>query len=484
MRAQALLTYCTAAGRWVVFVTVLGSSIVAIDGTVVTIALPAMSADLDPSFSSLQWIITGYTLTLSALILIGGAAGDRYGRRRVFLLGVVWFGVASLLCALAPTTAFLIGARLLQGVGAALLTPASLAILESSFAKTDRSIAISAWAAFGAIAGALAPFVGGWLLALGSWRWLFLINVPLAALALVVGSRHIPEPSVLEPREPLDWTGAVLTVAFLGAGSYAIVEQSWWVAGAAAVVLAAFVFHERGTPHPLVPLGLLRNGQVAAISAVTFLVYGAITVFYFVLVLQLQVVADWSALSAGAATIPAALLTLLLGRRTGRLAQRVGARLPIAIGSLSCAVGSALALRIDSDASYPQVLTATSVLGLGIALLVPPLTSTAFSAVPARHVGLASGFNHAVARTASLVAIAAVPGVVGLHGQVLDDADRFARGYMNAMAICILLFSSGALCAWVGVDRPLRQRFASQPMHAEAGFEPHCAIRHGLRMDG
>src|SRR3954451_4557364 len=251
MATEELLTYRSAAGRWILLATVLGSALAAVDGTVVTIALPAIGADLDTSFVGLQWMVTGYALTLASLILVSGVAGDRYGRRRTFLVGVVWFTAASVLCAVAPTSALLIAARILQGVGGALLTPASLAILQSSFVPEDRGRAVGTWAGFSGIAGAIAPFAGGWLLSLGSWRWASPVNVPLACVVLAVSLRHLPESTDEDTADgPLDWWGAALTVGFLGLGTFAIIGRSWWAGAGALLGLVAFVLHEHRTPSP------------------------------------------------------------------------------------------------------------------------------------------------------------------------------------------------------------------------------------------
>ena len=456
MSTEHLLAYKSAAGRWVLLATVLGSALAAIDGTIVTIALPAIGADLGTSFVGLQWTVTGYTLTLASLILISGAAGDRFGRRRTFLLGVVWFTTASVLCAAAPTTALLIASRILQGIGGALLTPASLAILQSSFAPEDRGQAVGTWAGFSGVAGALAPFIGGWLLALGSWRWVFLVNLPLACVVVAVSLRHMPESADedTEDRGRLDWSGAALTVVFLGLGTFAIIGKSWLAAGATVVGLAAFVVHERRTATPLLPLGLFRIRRFTAVNTVTFLVYGAIGTFFFLLVLELQVVAGWTPLAAGSATIPVTLITLLLSRSSGALAQRIGPRSQMTIGPLACGAGVMLTLRIDSSTSYMRdVLPAVTLFGVGLATMVAPLTSTALSSVPAHHSGLASGVNNAVARTASLLAIAAIPVMAGLNGDVFTQPDSFDHGFEVATRLCTALFLLGALVAATGIGR-------------------------------
>lgn len=459
--APALLRLGTRSGRWVVTATILGSALAGIDGSVVSIALPAIGRDLQASFAGLQATITGYSLTLAALILLSGAAGDRLGRRRVFVSGVVWFTTASLLCAMAPTIELLIAARVLQGIGAALLTPSSLAILEASFRSRDRASAVGTWAGFSGVAGALAPFVGGWLLAVASWRWVFLINVPLAALVVVAAVRHIPESWDREATGRLDWLGALATVAFLGFGTFALLRlregtSHVAIASAAAAVLTflAFLRHERHQPAPLLPLNVFRIRQFTATNAVTFVVYAPIGVFFLLLVLMLQVVAGWSPLAAGAATIPVTALTLSLSRPSAALAQVIGPRLQMTAGPLLCAAGALLARGLGPGTDYLDVLPSVITFGLGLATMVAPLTATALASLPATHSGVASGVNNAVARTASLLAIAAVPGLVGLTGDAWQEPARFEQGFCTALAICAVLFIAGSILAALTVRRP------------------------------
>lgn len=449
------LTVHSPAGRWVLLATILGSGIASIDATVVTIALPVVGRDLGASFAGLQWVVTGYALTLASLILLSGAAGDRFGRRRVFLVGVVWFAAASLLCAFAPSIGFLIAARILQGVGGALLTPSSLAILEASFCADDRAVAVGTWAGFSGVSGALAPFLGGWLLSFGTWRWIFVINVPLALIVIAIALRHVPESRDRAATGRLDWRGALATVVFLGAATFALIESREGipaaVAGAAAlsaVAFVGFVWLERRARKPLLPLALFRGRQFVSANAVTFLVYAALGVYFLLLVLQLEVVAGWSPTVAGASTIPVTVLTLALSRASGALAQRIGPRLQMSLGPLLCATATILTLRIGTNPNYlADVLPAVTVFGLGLATMVAPLTSTALGAVPASHAGLASGVNNAVARTASLLAIAAVPVLAGLVGNAVSDPTLFGVGFRTAMLICAALFAAGGLLA-------------------------------------
>ena len=453
----------TPAGRWVLLATVLGSALAAIDATVVTIALPTIASDLDASFAGLQWTVTGYSVTLAALILFSGAAGDRFGRRRLFLLGVVWFTVASVLCAAAPTIGVLIAARVLQGVGGALLTPSSLAIIEAVFDPRDRPAAVGTWAGFSGVAGALAPFAGGWLLDLGSWRWVFLVNIPVAALVIHLTVRHVPETRDDEAAGGLDWVGSAASVLFLGAGTYAIIEAPnggksavvLLAAALAVALLVGFVLWERRSPHPLLPLRLFTIRQFTAVNAVTFIVYGALGTFFFLLVLQLQVVAGWSPLLAGSSTIPVTVLVLAFSRWSGVLGQRIGPRLQMTIGPLLCALGTVLALRIGVGAHYvTDVLPAVLVFGVGLAAMVAPLTATALSSVPTSNAGIASGVNNALARSASLLGIAGIPVAAGLTGHAFEDPARFDAGFRTATLVCAVLFALGGLLAGLAVRNP------------------------------
>jgi EmrB/QacA subfamily drug resistance transporter len=469
--AEGVLRAGSTAGRWVLAATVLGSALAAIDATVVTIALPTIAEDLGASFGDLQWTVTGYSVTLAALILFSGAAGDRFGRRRLFLVGVLGFTVASVLCAAAPTIGALIAARVLQGVGGALLTPSSLAIIEAVFDPRDRAAAVGTWAGFSGVAGAVAPFAGGWLLDLGSWRWVFLVNVPVAALVVAVVVRHVPETRNDEATGGLDWVGSVASVLFLGAGTYAIIEapngRGGLVVALAAVLslvlLLAFLLWERRSPHPLLPLGLFRIRQFSAVNAVTFIVYGALGTFFFLLVLQLQLVAGWSPLLAGSSTIPVTVLVLVFSRWSGVLGQRIGPRPQMTVGPLLCALGTVLALRIGRDASYLRdVVPAVLVLGIGLAAMVAPLTATALSSVPTSNAGLASGVNNALARSASLLGIAGIPVAAGLTGDSFQDPGRFDDGFRTAALACAVLFAVGGLLAGAAIRRPVASPASSR----------------------
>src|SRR4051794_2095500 len=343
--AGGLVRYGTAAGRWVLLATVLGSSLAFVDATVVNIALPAIGRDLGSTSAGLQWTVNGYALSLAALILLGGSLGDRYGRKRVFLIGVTWFASASLLCGLAPNIEFLIGARVLQGIGGALLTPGALAILEASFAREDRSKAIGAWSGLGGIGGALGPFLGGWLVEIGNWRYIFLINVPIALLVLLVAGRHVPESRNPAAGKSFDTAGVLTGAVGLAGLTYGftawpaegpgdpmvLVSLAVGVAG-----LVAFVLNERRSPHPMLPLEIFRTRAFSGANLVTFVVYAANGGVFFLFVVNLQVVAGFSPLGAGIALLPVTVLLLLLSARSGGLGQRIGPRIPMTVGPLVC----------------------------------------------------------------------------------------------------------------------------------------------------
>ena len=465
----------TAAGRWVLFTTVLGSSLAMIDGTVVNVALERIGTDLGAGFAGLQWTVNAYTLTLASLILLGGSLGDHLGRRRVFVIGVVWFALASLLCGLAPNLGFLVAGRALQGVGGALLTPGSLALISASFHGPDRSAAVGAWSGLGGIAGAIGPFLGGWLVDL-NWRLIFLINLPLAAVIVTVALRHVPESRDAESAKGLDWTGTALAVVGLGGLTYGLTAlggggASWpavvgLVVGVAA--LAGFVVVERRSPHPLVPPALFRNRTFTAANAVTLLIYGALGTVFLLLVLELQVVAGFSPLAAGTSLLPVTLVMLTFSARAGALAGRIGPRLPLTIGPLVSAAGLLLMLRVDADTSWLlDVLPAVLVFGAGLSLTVAPLTATVLDAAPDRYAGAASGVNNAVARAAGLLAVAVIPVLAGITGDDYTDPVQFDAGFRVATMIGVGLLVAAAVLAFATVRGPM-----GAPTPADPGGEP------------
>jgi EmrB/QacA subfamily drug resistance transporter len=444
-------------GRWLLTASILGSGLASVDATVVNIALPAIGRDFGMGFAGLQWTLTAYTLTLASFILLGGSAGDRFGRRRVYLLGVVWFAVASLLCAIAPTGAVLIGARAVQGFGAALLTPASLAIIQATYAEADRSRAVGVWAGFSGVASALGPFVGGWLIEAGSWRYVFLINLPLASLVVWLGLKHIPETRDPAASGRLDVAGALAGAVGLGGISYALIAAPTSGADSIGVILPAcvglagliaFVLIERSERESMLPPGLFRSPQFRAINGVTFLAYGAIGAILFLLVLELQVASGFSPLVAGSALLPITLVVLVFSARSGALANRIGFRVQVTVGPLVLGVASLLGLRLQVDSSYlTDVLPMVVAFGCGLAIMVAPLTSAALAAAPVEHAGIASGVNNAVARAAQLLAVAAVPAVAGLTGEAYADPATFLTAFHIAIWVCALLFFAAGLLA-------------------------------------
>ncbi len=472
----------TPTGRWVLLATISGSGLVMLDATVVTIALRRIGADLGAGFAELQWIVNAYTLTLAALILLGGALGDRFGRRRIFLVGVVWFAVASLLCGLAPSAEFLVGARALQGIGGALLTPGSLAIISASFAAGDRARAVGAWSGLGGLAGALGPFLGGWLVEL-DWRAVFLVNLPVAAFILTVALRHVPESRDVDSAPGLDVAGTVLAAAGLGALTYGLTTGALGTIVLGLAALVAFVLVERRSPHPLVPLDLFANRWFSAANVLTLLVYSALGVFLFLLVLQLQTVAGFSPLVSGTAMLPVTALMLVLSARAGALAERIGPRIPLTAGPLVAAAGFLLTLRIGADASYlVDVLPAVVVLGLGLSLTVAPLTATVLGAAEQRRAGTASGVNNAVARSAQLLAVAVIPVAAGIGGADYTVPAVFDAGFDRAMTISAVLLVLGAVVSAVLLREPAAAPVPVPAIAPEPASElhlarcPHCGI--------
>ena len=472
--------YGDPSGRWILLATVLGSGLAFVDATVVNVALPDIGSDLGAGVAGLQWTVSAYTLTLAALILLGGSLGDRYGRRRVFVVGVVWFATASLLCGLAPDIRTLVAARALQGVGGALLTPGSLAILQATFHPLDRARAIGAWSGLGGIAGAVGPFLGGWLIDVANWRWAFLVNVPLAALVVTVAARHVPETRDPVAAARLDLAGAALGAVGLGGVTYGLVAwpdadldqpRVWGALTLGAAALAAFVADQRRSPHPMVPPSMFASRAFTAANVVTFAVYAALGGVFFLLVLNLRVVAGFSAVAAGTALLPVTVVMLLLSARAGALAQRIGPRLPMTAGPLVAGAGVGWMSSIGTGASYVgDVLGPVTLFGLGLALTVAPLTATVLAAVDDRHAGVASGVNNAVARAGGLIAVAALPLLVGLSGAAYADPTALAPAFRAAMLICAGLLAAGGALAAALVTRPTPAAAVESPCHT------YCAV--------
>jgi len=454
----------SARGRWVVAATVLGSGMAALDATVVGIALPAIGRDFHASVASLQWVVDAYTLTLAGLLLLGGTLGDSYGRRKMFGVGIVWFAVASLLCGLAPTVGVLIAARALQGVGGALLTPASLAILQASFAQEDRSAAIGAWSGLGGVAIAIGPFLGGWLISAVSWRLVFFINLPIAVAVLAINSRHVPETRAPGPVPRLDIRGAACISGALAGITYGLIAASTYgwsstqvlvplILGA--VLLGLFIMVEAREPQPMLPLGVFKSRQFTAANAVTFIVYAALGGLLFLVPVVLQVAHGYSPLEAGAALLPVTFIMLLLSSRSGALAARIGPRLQMSVGPLVLAVSFLLFIRIGGSGDYlTAVLPAVLVFGLGVAIMVAPLTATALAAAPADHAGIASAVNNDVARVGGLIAVAVLPALAGISGDSYLHPAVLGADFKTAALISAAVCAAGGVLAALTIRNP------------------------------
>ena len=418
--------------RLTLIATILGSTVVFLDSTVVNVALPAISDGLNANLAGQQWVVEAYMLTLVSLLLVGGSLGDQFGRRRVFVIGLIGFGATSALCALAPTVEFLIAARALQGIAGALLVPGSLAIVAATFAGEARGKAVGTWTAWTGIATVIGPAGGGALIGLTSWRAIFWINLPLIA-ATVALTLH----SVEESRDPdafrgIDWSGIALSAAGLGGPVFALIEQptrGWsdpvvWVPLAAGVAcFALFLLHEARARHPMMDLALFRIRNFAVANLTTLSAYAGLIGGLFFVGLFLQQVAGYSPLEAGLATTPISIILFVLSPRWGKLASGVGPRLPMSLGPIVGGIGLLLMLRIGSSADYvTDVLPAILVFGLGLSATVAPLTATVLDSVPEHHVGIASGINNGVSRVAGLLAIAVLGAVISAHfGSVLDS---------------------------------------------------------------
>jgi EmrB/QacA subfamily drug resistance transporter len=456
------IRYSSPAGRWVLGITVLGSSIAFLEATVVNVALPAIGEDLGADVAGLQWIINGYLLTLAALILLGGSLGDRYGRRRIFNIGVIWFAVASVLCAVAPNAEILIAARVIQGIGGALLTPGSLAIIEATFYPEDRGRAIGAWSALGGIAAAIGPLLGGWLIDAVSWRAIFFINLPIAAFVVWGAERHVPETRDPTISGRLDFPGSALASIALAGLTFTVIQapvdgfDSPMVLAALVVGLVsagAFVFVERRSPEPMLPLSIFDSRQFSSANVVTFVVYAAMGGVFFFLVVFLQVSLGYSPIAAGAASLPITALMLAFSPRAGALAQRIGPRLPLTLGPIGIAIGMLMMTMIDPGDSYVgSVLPGIIVFGIGLTLVVAPITATVLAAADERHAGVASGVNNAVARTAGLAAVAALPLIVGLTGADYEDPAAMTDAFHGAVIACAVLALGGGVLAWLTIS--------------------------------
>ncbi|MEH1013681.1 MFS transporter [Micromonospora sp. CPCC 206060] len=461
----------TAAGRGTLLAAILASGMVFLDSTVVNVALPHFGAELDATVAGLQWTVNGYLLMLAAFVLLGGALGDRFGRRRIFLIGVVWFSVASMLCGLAQSVEWLIAARFLQGAGGALLTPGSLAVLQASFHPDDRGRAIGTWSGLSGVSTALGPFLGGWLIDVLSWRWIFFINLPLAVPVLLAALRWVPESRdedvARTGRRRFDIVGALLGALGLAGVTYALIDAPQRGAGSPVVLtavlvgLVAAVFfvlveRRRGTGAMLPPV-LFRSRLFSVLNVFTVLVYAALGGFSFFLAVYLQNVVGYSALLTGLATVPMTVLLLVGSPRAGALSARIGPRLPLTVGPVVAAIGLVLLHRVSPGASYwLDVLPGVTLFGIGLTLVVAPLTASVLAAVADRFAGVASGFNNAASRAGSLLAVAALPLLVGLTGEGYAQPEALTAAYRGAMYWCAGLLLAGALLAGLLIHRPPR----------------------------
>jgi EmrB/QacA subfamily drug resistance transporter len=470
----------SAQGRGVLTATILGSGLAGLDMTVVNVALPRIGHDLGAGLVALQWTANAYTLTLAGLLLLGGSLGDRLGRRRIFVLGVVWFTLASAGCAVAPDPAVLIAMRALQGVGGALLTPGSLAILEATFRREDRAAAVGAWSGLGGIATAVGPVLGGVLVGAAGWGWrlIFLINLPVAVLVVWFARRYVPETRDDEVTGGVDLTGTVLAAVGLAGVVYALTEgpQHGWTAVnvgvlvAGVVLLAAFVVVEARGTSPLMPLGLFASRDFAATNLVTLVVYAALSGALFLIPVQLQKVSGYPPVEAGSALLPVTAVMLLLSARMGRVAQRIGPRLPMTVGPIVAGLGLGLLVRVGAHASYvADVLPALVVFSLGLSATVAPLTATALAAAPAHQVGVASAVNNDVARVAGLLAVAVLPGIAGIDDAAYDHPAALSTGFHHAVLI------AGALCVVGGLLSAvlLSRRAGTRPHRRAPVVAPH-----------
>jgi EmrB/QacA subfamily drug resistance transporter len=462
----------TPAARGTLLAAILASGMVFLDSTVVNVALPRLGADLGATVAGLQWTVNGYLLMLAAFVLLGGALGDRFGRRRVFLLGVVWFALASALCGLAQGTGWLVAARFLQGAGGALLTPGSLSVIQASFHPDDRGKAIGTWSGLAGVSTALGPFVGGWLIDALSWRWIFFINLPLAVPVVLAALRWVPESHDTEAsrtgsgRRRFDVAGALLGALGLGGVTYALIDApaqggsppvlAAALVGALAVVAFVLLERRRGET-AMLPTALFGSRLFSVLNVFTVLVYAALGGFTFFLAVYLQNVVGWSALLTGLATVPMTVLLLVGSSRAGALSAKIGPRLPLTVGPALAALGLLLLRGVRPGASYwTDVLPGVTLFGLGLTLVVAPLTASVLAAVADRFAGVASGFNNAASRVGGLLAVAALPLLVGLSGTGYEQQAALTDAFRGAMAWCAGLLLAGAVLAGLLIHRPPR----------------------------
>ncbi|HWB38701.1 MAG TPA: MFS transporter [Candidatus Saccharimonadales bacterium] len=437
--------------RLTLLATIVGSGIVILDSTVVNLALPHISHSLHASFADLQWIADGYLLSLSALILLGGSLGDIFGRKRIYLIGLLGFGVASLLCGLAPNAAVLIITRVLQGIFGALLVPGGLAIINTNFPAEERGAAIGSWSAWSAVFAALGPLLGGYILGVTSWRWIFLINVPLVVLCYLLGSVSIKEGKDSRVRR-VDYKGAIYAMFALAGITYGLIEgpaNHWRLQSVAPlieglVIGAVFLRNQKRSKDPMVHLDLFKSRNFTGSNIMTFGMYGALGGFFFALVIFLQTTAHYSAIRAGLSLIPVTVLLVLFSKRVGKLSSVLGPRMFMTFGPLIAAAGILSLIRLSAtNSSYMTVVLPGVVLfAAGLTLLVAPLTTTVMTSVSDANSGIASGINNAVSRVAGLIVIA----VLGLFGS--------AHVYHFAIYLCAAMAASSGIISWLTIENP------------------------------
>lgn len=470
-------------GRWILASAVLGSGAVFLESTVVNVALPALARDFGLGMEGLQWVVNGYLLTLSALMLLGGALGDVYPRPRVFAIGAVAFGAASLAAAVMPTLPLLVAARVAQGTAGALLVPNSLALLEESFGGSERGAAIGRWAGWSAVTTAAGPFAGGWLVDALSWRWVFAAVVPFALGAAWLALRHVPAPR-REPRGPIDFAGAALVTVALAAIVGALVTAPELGTGDARVLaasavgiaaLAGFVVREGRAANPLLPLRLFRSRQFSAVNVVTLLVYAALGAVFLLLVLVMQNALGFSPLQAGAALLPLNAVMLVVSPIAGRVAGKIGPRAPMAAGSAVAAIGLFLLSMISADARYVTgLLPALLVFSLGLSTLVAPLTAAVLGAVPDEFGGVASAVNNSVARVAGLLATAALPALLGAAASESLAGEPLLRGFRTAMMAGAGLCLAGAAISFLFVRGGAKVEAVPHPSPGHGCSQTHA----------
>jgi EmrB/QacA subfamily drug resistance transporter len=442
----------TAQARAVIGATALGSGMAFLDGTVVNTALPAIRANLGAGIAGQQWILTGYLLALGSLIIPAGSLGDIFGRRRMFVVGVVAFAISSVFCALAPTIGALIVARFAQGVAAAALVPGSLAIISSTFHPDDRATAIGAWTGLTSVSTAVGPFVGGWLIDSVSWRLIFFMNVPLAAAAVYLTARHVPESRRNNGSQHVDWLGTIALSSGLGGVVFALIEGpsgQWSFAEKTALVaglllLISFGAIEHRTLSPMVPLRLFRSVQFSGANVTTFAVWGALAAMFFLLSVHLQDDLGYSALEAGAATLPVTVMMLLFASKGGALARRFGPRLPMTLGPMIIASSFIVMSQISRGDPYGRgVLPGVFLFACGLVVTVAPLTATVLASIDDDYAGTASAINNAVSRIAGLLFLSALPALSGV-----SDKASLGEGFGRAMILCAVAAAVGGVVAW------------------------------------